>query len=707
MAKLKALFRCICEAVCFKGLKGLLKEVPFGGLIFDIASDSYERFKDNLREEEQLEVIREAAQASPPEARQVAVEVVREDPACQALPRQAKIDLVSYLTQVPSTVRRTMKRPSDPAGKTVPASFTLKKPEQMLSLLPQRLPSFKAGDRIGDWELEELLGAGGFGEVWLAHNPSLPDLKAALKFCLDASAASALRHEATMLTRVMRQGRHPGIVPLQQAYLDREPLCLAFEYVNGGDLTSLLNEWQRNGKIPRTQVNRLMLWLAEIVAHAHELNPPIVHRDLKPANILIDRSPDNKIRLRVTDFGIGGVAAHQSLQATKRGATSRGEQIATAIRGAHTPIYASPEQVNGAPPDVRDDVFSLGVIWYQMLTGNLTAGVPADWEEELRDRGQSDKLIRLLGECVAGKPEKRLGSAGVLARRLSEELDPIPMAQPVDEPPERKEGRASRRSEEQDLPPRTPPRTIRPGSGMDTVRRESPRTQRGGGEVLPEVEPVDDRPSRRETRRAPRPPELPANPPRPPRTPAPGNQIRRFHAPGLRTSELLRDLENWLAGEGFNTQNLATEDGAALLQIRKQGGWRQWVGMDTALNIVVDLRGDDLSVEIGAGKWADKAAAGVVSLFVLWPLAVTAAIGAWNQMKMPERIYSRVNELVSWRQSRQPAPEPLPAPAVGAAPTAGLKGDTISQLKELAALRDQGILTDEEFQAEKARLLGR
>ena len=53
----------------------------------------------------------------------------------------------------------------------------------------------------------------------------------------------------------MQQGKHPGIVPLRQAYLDREPLCLEYEYVNGGDLAALVNEWQRGGKTPRESIN--------------------------------------------------------------------------------------------------------------------------------------------------------------------------------------------------------------------------------------------------------------------------------------------------------------------------------------------------------------------------------------------------------------------------------------------------------------------
>jgi hypothetical protein len=142
-------------------------------------------------------------------------------------------------------------------------------------------------------------------------------------------------------------------------------------------------------------------------------------------------------------------------------------------------------------------------------------------------------------------------------------------------------------------------------------------------------------------------------------------------------------------------QDLKTEEGATLIQVSQPGGWRKFVGMSTALNVILDQQGDDLTVEIGAGQWIDKAAAGAVSLFVLWPLAVTAAIGALNQMKMPQRVFARVDELLAAERARPRMP------------TAGLSSAVILQLRELASLRDQGILSDEEFQAQKARLLGK
>ena len=80
-----------------------------------------------------------------------------------------------------------------------------------------------------------------------------------------------------------------------------------------------------------------------------------------------------------------------------------------------------------------------------------------------------------------------------------------------------------------------------------------------------------------------------------------------------------------------------------MLQIKKRGAWRDFVGMSTSLNIAFSQSDNVLTVEIGAGKWLDKAIAGTVSIFVLWPLAVTAGFGAWEQTRMPEKIFSYVS----------------------------------------------------------------
>ena len=108
---------------------------------------------------------------------------------------------------------------------------------------------------------------------------------------------------------------------------------------------------------------------------------------------------------------------------------------------------------------------------------------------------------------------------------------------------------------------------------------------------------------------------------------------------------LLADLKNWLISQNFNCQQLTTEDGGTLLQVAKKGGWRKFIGMGTALNIVLyQSSNNNITVEIGAGRWIDKAAVGTASMFVLWPLAISVGFGAWQQIKLPKKIYQYISE---------------------------------------------------------------
>src|SRR4051794_29337990 len=96
--------------------------------------------------------------------------------------------------------------------------------------------------------------------------------------------------------------------------------------------------------------------------------------------------------------------------------------------------------------------------------------------------------------------------------------------------------------------------------------------------------------------------------------------VRTFAAGEVHLPDLIASLSTWLSDESFTTQILKTADGGTLLQVEKQGGWRKLVGMSTALNIVFRHTDGRLMVEIGAGRWMDKAAVGTVSLLILWPL---------------------------------------------------------------------------------------
>ena len=129
----------------------------------------------------------------------------------------------------------------------------------------------------------------------------------------------------------------------------------------------------------------------------------------------------------------------------------------------------------------------------------------------------------------------------------------------------------------------------------------------------------------------------------------PGSTSRRYSCPEEDAIRLIQDVKSWLDSQGFDTQQLSADDQSLLVQIKKRGGWRDLVGMATSLNILFHHNADTLTVEIGAGKWVDKAAVGAVSLVILWPLAITAGMGAWEQMKMPDRIFDFVGSRLAYR----------------------------------------------------------
>jgi serine/threonine protein kinase len=429
------LLNCLARAVVKHGGRFLCSLAPGGEVIYDIAAETWTTYCTTEQADSVKPELEALAQASTDQVRRLVADAVQQVAAGASA--QIQEALHTYLTQVPSSIRRSLRRPSDPSGKSVPAHVSLRGAEDLVSFLPARMPRFKPGDRPlpgVDWELDELAGIGGFGEVWKAHHAFLKSKPpVALKFCLDNSAAAALRNEAGVLDRVMQQGKHAGIVPLLHTYLTADPPCLEYEFVEGGDLTGLIQEMHTGRTIKPEVANRLLLRLAEIVAVAHKAEPPIVHGDLKPANVLVRHTPDGKLLLRVIDFGIGGLAAARAAQETRQPTRSRSALLTEAVRGAHTPLYASPEQMArrlGERADPRDDVHALGVIWLQLITGDLgMMSIPSDWREQLVERGVGEELVRLLGACIAPRAEKRPASAAVLVEQIK--AANVPMVEPA------------------------------------------------------------------------------------------------------------------------------------------------------------------------------------------------------------------------------------------------------------------------------------
>ena len=487
------LLKCLARSLAKHAGKALANIAPFGEVLYEVAHDAWDDYHGKRTGEAStpqvpalVAEVKELIAAPVAEVIQAAKEAAEEGAA--GLPEQVQGRIRDYLGQVPGTIRQSMRRPSDPTGCTVPPSLSLRRPEDLLALLPQRLPRFKPGDQPLpgiDWQLVELLGTGGFGEVWKAANPHMPSAPpVALKFCLDPQAAKTLRHEAAVLDRVMRQGKHAGIVPLLRTYLSADPPCLEYELVGGGDLAGLIREAHQKGPVKPDLAARWVLHLASQVAFAHRLQPPLVHRDLKPANILIQRGANNAASMRIADFGISGLAAGQAIGEATRGATSRGAVLATAARGAYTPLYASPQQMLGDDPDPRDDVFALGVIWYQILTGDLGKGRPGgrSWRKQMAERGMAEGLLNLLEECVDDDLSERPANAAELVERLNLVLNSKqPAATPVSPPvvagagsqEQSRKGEAVRTPEQQGVSAKAITSALSPTPATDGVRKQA------------------------------------------------------------------------------------------------------------------------------------------------------------------------------------------------------------------------------------------
>jgi len=127
-------------------------------------------------------------------------------------------------------------------------------------------------------------------------------------------------------------------------------------------------------------------------------------------------------------------------------------------------------------------------------------------------------------------------------------------------------------------------------------------------------------------------------------------KVRRYSCDVDAFSSLLPALTKWLDSRQFDSQLLQTQEGKTLIQVSKRGGWRKLIGNSTALNVLLDHDNTALTVEIGAGRWIDKASVGIISIFILWPLAVTAAIGTWNQIKMPEKVFAYIDQELGLRR---------------------------------------------------------
>jgi serine/threonine protein kinase len=320
------------------------------------------------------------------------------------------------------------------------------------------------GARVGPYELIRLLGAGGMAEVWLARRADGAfKREVALKLPMLTRAQAGIEARFARERDILASLEHPHIARLYDAGVDPQGLpYLSLEYVRG----ELLTGWCDAHRLGITERLGLFLQVLEAVQYAHDKQ--VIHRDLKPSNILVTESG----QVRLLDFGVARL-----LEAEET------DQLAlTNVYGrALTPDYASPELLRGDKVDVRSDIYSLGMLLYELLSGarayqlKAAAGVgllaraaaavePCRPSERIEQtaaeaRGMSLRALKraLRGDldaitlkALAKEPDGRYDNAAAMAEDLRRQL----AGKPISTRP----ARPSRRSQRAPAPPTGPTR---------------------------------------------------------------------------------------------------------------------------------------------------------------------------------------------------------------------------------------------------------
>jgi serine/threonine protein kinase len=288
-----------------------------------------------------------------------------------------------------------------------------------------------AGARLGLYEILAAIGAGGMGEVYRARDTKL-GREVAIKVLPEALAADADR-----IARFEREAKalaalnHPHIATLHGMEESAGRHLLVMELVEGETLADRL----RRGPVPVDDALRIAIQIAEALEAAHEKG--VVHRDLKPANVKI--TPDDKVK--VLDFGLAKLGAREAGGTGESG----GAQGFSAAHLTHSPTlsmlatetgmilgtaaYMSPEQAKGLPADYRSDVFSFGVVLFEMLTGRqpfqgetapdvMASVLVRDPDLSALPPNLNPRLSDLLKRCLDKHPKRRWQAVGDLRAEI-------------------------------------------------------------------------------------------------------------------------------------------------------------------------------------------------------------------------------------------------------------------------------------------------
>jgi tetratricopeptide (TPR) repeat protein len=279
---------------------------------------------------------------------------------------------------------------------------------------------------ITHYEVLEMVGQGGMGTVYKARDTRLQRL-VALKFLTTVGTSAEARQ------RILREGQalsalsHPNIATVYEAGEDAGEVFLALEYLPGGSLDRRLRAARESGSmLPLHQVAEWGASIVSALAHAHRHG--VIHRDVKPGNVLFDREG----RVKLSDFGLATTPNTEAHSADGR------------VMG--TLPYMPPEVLRGAPADARSDLYSLGVMLFEMATGQTpfrggtesdvlqkTLGQPAPAPSTLRP-GLPAGFDRLVTRLLAKRPEDRPREGDRVARELLAAVQGAPTPAPEETP---------------------------------------------------------------------------------------------------------------------------------------------------------------------------------------------------------------------------------------------------------------------------------
>ncbi len=277
---------------------------------------------------------------------------------------------------------------------------------------------------LGRYEAIRLLGEGGMGRVYLAKQLDL-GRQVVIKIMHDHIAADPkFRDRFQRETLLMARFQHPYVVTLYDATLnDPQGPCIVMEYIRGITLDTLL---QRNQRLGSARVGRLLGQMCEALQAAHTAG--IIHRDLKPGNLMVVDSDTPYEKVKVMDFGLAKLGGTAPMNMFK----SSGSNAEFAVG---TPGYISPEQVRGEELDFRSDLYSLGVILFELLTGRLPFTGDETMDVLLAHATEAPPTFAAVGAnyvfpaiesvvqaCLAKNPGERPSSARDLAERYEAAL---------------------------------------------------------------------------------------------------------------------------------------------------------------------------------------------------------------------------------------------------------------------------------------------